>query len=271
MTGPAGDQPQPAGGHDGPASATRFAGKVVFVTGAAAGFGREFVRRFAACGAAVAVADIDLAGARQVAAEIASRGGRAVALPCDVSEERQVRAAVGQAAESLGGIDFLINNAGRHLLRYNQPFSQLSSDDIRALFDVNVMGAINCTLACAPAMRERGGGAIVNIASIAAHTVASPYGVSKLAVRGLTMAFAHELARDNVRVNAISPGLMATESAMAELPQAMIDHVRDELQLIHRTGAMRDVADMALFLCSPEASFVTGETLKVSGGFPLSI
>lgn len=260
---------QTADGYFLPAT-RKLVGKVLFVTGGAMGFGREFARRFAAEGAAVAVADIDLRGAQMVAEEIEAGGGTAVALDCDVADEQKARSAALQAAERLGGIDFLINNAGRHLLKYNQPFSRLSTNEIRSLFDVNLMGTIHCTLACAPAMRNRGGGSIVNIASIAGHSVASPYGVSKLAVRGLTMAFAHELAVDGIRVNAISPGLMATESAIAELPQAMVDHVRDELQLIHRVGEMQDIAAMALFLCSPGASFVTGETVKVSGGYPLS-
>jgi len=95
--------------------------------------------------------------------------------------------------------------------------------------------------------------------------------VSKLAVRGLTIAFAHEFAADAIRVNAISPGLVATENAVADLPEAMISDFRDRLQLVHRTGSMDDIVAAMLYLCSSEASFVTGETLRVSGGYPLSI
>ncbi len=252
-------------------SSPQFAGKVLFVTGGAAGFGRHFAMGFAAAGAAVAVSDVNLEGARAVAAAITAAGGRACAVKCDVADEQAVQAAVAEAGDALGGIDLLINNAGRHLLKYNQPFGSLRTSDIRDLFDVNLMGTIHCTLACKPMMSARGGGAIVNIASIAAHNVQSPYGVSKLAVRGLTMAFAHELAEQGIRVNAISPGLMATESALAELPETMVAHVRDQLQLIHRTGEMADVTAAALFLCSPAASFITGETIKVSGGYPMSI
>ncbi|EUA56402.1 short chain dehydrogenase family protein [Mycobacterium xenopi 4042] len=104
-------------------------------------------------------------------------------MTCDVADEQQVDAAVGLAIQQLGGIDILINNAGRHLTKYNQPFSVLSRDDIRELFEVNVIGVINCTLACRDSMRERGGGVVLNISSMAGFMNVSPYGVSKLAVR----------------------------------------------------------------------------------------
>jgi len=246
-------------------------GKIAFITGAGAGFGRDFSRAFAEAGAAVAVTDVNLGAAEETARQINAAGGRAVAAYCDVSSEESVKTAVDTIIEKLGGIDILINNAGRHLLKYNQPFSVLSTADVRELFDVNVMGVIFCTLACKHSMRKRGGGAVVNIASIAAHLVPSPYGVSKLAVRGLTMAFAKELSGDGIRVNAISPGLIATESALAELPKEMMDAFRNEYQLIKRRGEMPDITAAALFLCSAASSFITGETLKVSGGYPLDI
>ena len=164
------------------------------------------------------LADIDLEAAQRTAAELGSIGPAGLAVRCDVADENQVDAAVGRAVEEFGGVDILINNAGKHLLKYNQPFSVLPRDEVRALFDVNVVGVINCSVACRESMSDRGGGAILNIASIAAHLSTSPYGVSKLAVRGLTIAFAAEFAPHRIRVNAISPGLMATENAMAELP-----------------------------------------------------
>ena len=120
-------------------------------------------------------------------------------------------------------------------------------------------------------MRTRGGGAVLNISSIAGYMTSSPYGVSKLAVRGLTVAFATELAPDRIRVNAVAPGLMATENALDGLPQDMIADFVENRQLVHRLGQMADIVATTLFLCSDEASFITGETLKVSGGYPLSI
>ena len=133
------------------------------------------------------------------------------------------------------------------------------------------MGIVNCTLACRPSMSARGAGAVVNISSMAGYLNVSPYGVSKLAVRGLTVSFAHELAADGIRVNAIAPGLMATESALADLPQSLVDDLVNERQLIHRLGRLEDVVATMLFLCSEDSSFMTGETLKVTGGYPLFV
>ena len=139
------------------------------------------------------------------------------------------------------------------------------------LFDVNVIGVVACTLACQPSMAERGGGSVLNISSIAGHMSATPYGVSKLAVKGLTIALARELSGSNIRVNAIAPGLMATENAVGELPDELFDQFINQNQLVHRRGEMRDIVNAMLYLCSEEASFITGETLSVSGGFPLQL
>jgi NAD(P)-dependent dehydrogenase (short-subunit alcohol dehydrogenase family) len=249
----------------------RFEEKVVVITGGAIGFGRSFARAFVAEGAAVVIADIDGEGGERTASELREAGGRAIAVRCDVADEAQVEAAVATTVAELGGVDVLINNAGLHLMRYNQPFSVMPRSDLRALFDVNVFGVVNCTTACRASMAERGGGAVLNISSIAGYLNPTPYGVSKLAVRGLTIALAQELARDDIRVNAVAPGLMATENAVDDLPQAMVDEFVGRLQLVHRLGQMSDITAAVLYLCSDEASFVTGETLKVSGGYPLLI
>jgi 3-oxoacyl-[acyl-carrier protein] reductase len=182
-----------------------------------------------------------------------------------------VDAAVATTVERFGGVDILINNAGLHLMHYNQPFRVLSRKEIRGLFDVNVIGVINATLACRASMRDRGGGAVLNISSTAGYLSATPYAVSKLAVRGLTVAFATELAPDRIRVNGIAPGLMNTENALADLPRPLIDEFVRERQLVHRLGTMDDVVSAMLFLISDEASFITGETLKISGGYPLNV
>ena len=249
----------------------RFDGKVVFITGGAIGFGRAFARAFVAEGAAAVIADIDDRQAAETAAELRAEGATAMAVHCDVAKEGEVEDAVGKVIAELGGIDVLLNNAGLHLMKYNQPFSVLERADLRALFDVNVIGIVNCTLACRDSMRERGGGAVVNISSIASHLSISPYGVSKLAVRGLTIALATELADHRIRVNAIAPGLMATENAMADLPEDLVDDFVNNRQLVHRLGTMDDIVATTLFLCSAEAGFITGETIRVSGGYPLAI
>ncbi len=216
------------------------------------------------------LADIDADTAEQTAAELVSSGGQAIAVTCDVADADQVDAAVATTIDRFGGIDIVINNAGLHLTKYNRPFGELSRDEVRGLFDVNVMGVINVTLACRDSMRKRGGGVVLNISSMAGYMSATPYAVSKLAVRGLTVAFATELAPDRIRVNALAPGLMNTENALADLARPLIDEFVNQRQLVNRLGTMGDVVSAMLFLCSDEASFITGETLKVSGGYPLN-
>ena len=248
----------------------RFEGRTAVITGGAIGFGRAFARALVAEGAGVVLADIDADTAEQTAAELVSSGGLAIAVECDVADADQVDAAVATTVDRFGGIDIVINNAGLHLTRYNRPFGALSRDEVRGLFDVNVMGVINVTLACRDSMRKRGGGVVLNISSMAGYMSATPYAVSKLAVRGLTVAFATELAPDRIRVNALAPGLMNTENALADLPRPLIDEIVNQRQLVNRLGTMGDVVSAMLFLCSDEASFITGETLKVSGGYPLN-
>jgi 3-oxoacyl-[acyl-carrier protein] reductase len=249
----------------------RFENKVAFITGGAIGFGRAFARALTAEGAAVVLVDIDDSSAEKTATELRDAGARALAIHCDVADEHAVETAVAKSIAEFGGIDICINNAGLHLLHYNQPFSVLSRDDLRALFDVNVIGVVNCTVACRESMASRGGGSVINISSIAGYLSSSPYGVSKLAVRGLTIAFASELAPDKIRVNAIAPGLMATENALDGLPQEMVDDFVENRQQVHRLGTMDDIVSTTLYLCSNEAGFITGETLRVSGGYPLGI
>jgi len=249
----------------------RFEDKVAFITGGAIGFGRAFARALCEDGAAVVLADVNDDAASATASALEADGHRALAVHCDVSDEAGVQDAVQTAVSRFGGVDVLLNNAGLHLLEYNQPFATLGADKLRRLFDVNVIGIVNCTLACRESMAARGGGAVVNISSMAGYLSNTPYGVSKLAVRGLTVALATELAPDSIRVNAIAPGLMATESAMAELPESLVDEFVNRMQKVHRLGQMDDIVAAMRYLCSEESSFVTGETLRVTGGTPLFI
>lgn len=245
-----------------------FAGKVVLVTGGGRGIGYAIAERLAGEGATIAVADIDPGVAADAAATL---GGGAIPLTFDVADERAVEIAVAGAAERLGGIDILINNAGRHLLEYAVPITALPRDKWRAMLDVNVVGIVNCSAACRTTMRERGGGVIVNMGSIAGIAANSAYGVSKLAVRGLTVGLAQEFAADGIRVCAVAPGLVDSPAAMAEMPEEQRDGFVRTLQLVKRPGRMTDVAGVVRFLCSDEASFITGETIVVSGGYPLHL
>ena len=213
------------------------------------------------------IADVDTETATRTADEL---GASAVAVACDVADRASVDRAVGEAREQCGGVDILVNNAARHLKKYSRPFSTLTSDEIAGLFDVNVLGVVNCSLACSASMRERGGGAIVNMASSAAFTVGTPYGVTKLAVRGLTITFAKELGGDNIRVNAIAPGMVSTENALTEYTTEELAMIR-EAQVLKDPITTDDVTRVALFLCSEESALVTGETIRVTGGGWLSI
>jgi NAD(P)-dependent dehydrogenase (short-subunit alcohol dehydrogenase family) len=248
-----------------------FAGRVAWVTGAGAGFGKAFAQALCKRGAAVALVDIDEGAAAGEAEALEAQGYRALAIGCDVADEGAVKRGMDRTAAELGGVDILINNAGLHSVRYNKGFDELGSAEVRRLFDVNVMGVVACSSAARPLMRARGGGNIINISSIAAYANETAYGVSKLAVRGLTIALAHEFSGDGIRVNAIAPGLMVTDTIRAELPAEMIEDFAANKQLVKRSGTPEDIVAAMLFLCSDAGSFMSGETLRVSGGFPLSI
>jgi len=126
-----------------------------------------------------------------------------------------------------------------------------------------------CAAACRPSMQARGGGVIINMSSIASQPATTAYGVSKLAVRGLTVGLAQEFAPDNIRVYALAPGLMNTETVQAELPQFYKDQIINQQQLLKREGTPDDLVGAMLFFCSDAASFITGETLVIGGGHPL--
>ena len=140
-------------------SENRFENKVAFITGAAVGFGHAFAEALAAEGAAIVIADIDGDAGEGAAKELAASGYQALAVTCDVADEGQVQAAVEAGVEHFGGIDVLINNAGKHLMKYNQPFGTLGMDEVHALFDVNVMGVIAGTLAANRRWRRVAAGA----------------------------------------------------------------------------------------------------------------
>lgn len=246
---------------------TDLEGKVAVITGGGRGFGKAFGHALAQRGALVVQADLDAEAAGAAVSEI---GSRAEALCVDVADEEAVMRAMADVAERHGGIDILINNAGIHSAEANEFIGKLGTERTRRMFDVNVWGVVYCTLAARPFMAARGGASIVNIASMAAYGAQKAYGVTKLAVRGLTASFAHELAPEGIRVNAIAPGLIFTDTIRAELPQPVIDQVL-ATQIIRREGEVDDIVEAMLWLVSPSSSFVTGETLRVSGGATLQI
>jgi NAD(P)-dependent dehydrogenase (short-subunit alcohol dehydrogenase family) len=247
-----------------------YQGRVAVITGGGRGFGKAFGHALAAQGAHAVLADIDAAVGEEAAKEIQAAGGEASAFPCDVADENEVEALVADVVARLGGIDILINNAGLHSAEYSQRMDVLGLAKVRRLFDVNVMGVINCTLIARSAMAGRPGACVFNISSSAAYASGGAYGVSKLAVRGLTMAFARELGPDGIRVNAVSPGLHLTDTIRAELSPETLAAVKSQ-QILPLDGAESDIVETMLFLCSDRARFITGETLRVSAGFALCI
>jgi NAD(P)-dependent dehydrogenase (short-subunit alcohol dehydrogenase family) len=247
-----------------------FEGRIAVITGGGRGFGKAFGTALAERGAHAVLVDIDPLAGEDAAASIRKHGGEASAFSCDVADEEQVEAMVAEVVDRLGGIDILINNAGLHSAEYGQPMEVLGLKRIRRLFDVNVIGTIVCTMAAHSAMKGRPGACIFNLSSSASYPSGGAYGVSKLAVRGLTMAWARELAPDGIRVNAVAPGLMLTDTIRAEMAPDVLAQVKSQ-QILPLDGAESDIVEAMLYLCSERARFVTGETLRVSAGFTLSI
>lgn len=241
--------------------------RVAVITGGARGFGKAFGQALADQGMKVIQVDLDLAAAQLAAAEI---GPNAEAAAGDVSDEQAMHDLMQDIASRHGGIDILINNAGIHSAEANKPIGELGTARTRRMFEVNIWGVIYCTLAARPFMAGRGGAAIVNISSMAAYGSQMAYGVSKLAVRGLTVSFAHELGGDGIRVNALAPGLILTDTIRNELSPDVMAYVKG-MQIVKRDGAEQDIVSAMLWLVSPGASFVTGETIRVSGGVTLQV
>jgi meso-butanediol dehydrogenase/(S,S)-butanediol dehydrogenase/diacetyl reductase len=192
--------------------------------------------------------------------------GRALALPCDVSQPTQVHDALAQVDAAWGRVDALVNNAGVAVFK---PLVQTSFEEWRYVMGVNLDGAFLCSQAAVPLMRRHGGGAIVNIASISglrASTLRVAYGTSKAALVHFTKQQAVELASLGIRCNAIAPGPVETAMAQQVHTPAIRADYRDAIPQA-RYGSEEEIANGIGFLCSPEASYITGQVLAVDGGF----
>ena len=244
-----------------------FKGKVVLITGAGRGIGREIAMAFGAQGALVAVNDITPINLDQTVEQISSSGGTVIDFVTDISKKMPVQAMVSQILDEWGRIDFLVNNAG---VEPHAPLLDLDAWDWQRTIDVNLSGAFYTSQTVGRVMREQGGGVIVNIASIAgrAHGLKdrAAYVASKMGLIGLTREAARELAEYNIRVNAVCPGVIETEmTAELRKNQAMVDKWLEDIPQ-NRLGQPHDVAGLVMFLCSEGASYITGQAINVDGG-----
>ncbi len=246
-----------------------FQDRAVLVTGAASGIGRATALAFAAAGARVAVCDLNAAGAEAAAAEA---GGGAVAVGMDVTDAVSVRAGVERAASELGGLDVVVNAAGWDRI---MPFAKTDEAHWDRVIGINYRGLLAVTHAVLPYLIERGGGAIVNVASEAGRAGSSGeavYSGTKGAVIAFSKALAREVARYGIRVNVVAPGLTDTpllQGMIADGNEKLIDAIVAATPL-RRLARPEEVAEAALFLASGRASFTTGETLSVGGGLVMA-
>jgi p-cumic alcohol dehydrogenase len=241
-------------------------GKVVLITGAARGLGYEYARALGAAGARIVAGDV---ADCTLAAEAAGNG--AIAMKLNVADVASADSMAEQAMDAFGRIDALINNAALYGSLRGGRFNQIAEADWDAAMTVNVKGIWNCCKAVVPAMRQSGGGSIINIASLAATygmSFALHYTTSKAAVIGLTRGLARELGRDNIRVNAVAPSAVMTEGT-AEFFGERLDRGLEAIrvqQTIQRTLEPADLVGTIAWLISDGSQFVTGQTIAVDGG-----
>ncbi|HEV3004339.1 MAG TPA: SDR family oxidoreductase [Pirellulales bacterium] len=251
----------------------RLKGKVAVVTGGGSGIGKATCELFAQEGAAVIVAERNADSGEATARGIVARGGRALALQTDVSDEASVRRMVAEGVKAFGPITVLVNNAAVFVLKG----IDATPEEWRQILDVNVMGPALVAKHVVPEMRRAGGGAIVNLGSMSSF-IAQPqfvtYNSSKAAIANMTRCMALDLAPDNIRANAVCPGTVWTPIVERLCREAGLDRAvadRDPTwggaHMIQRIADPIEIARAILFLASDEASFITGENLMVDGGY----
>jgi NAD(P)-dependent dehydrogenase (short-subunit alcohol dehydrogenase family) len=247
-------------------------GKNAIVTGGGSGIGRAIALHFARAGARVAIIDIAADAAAAAADEAKTLGATCLAMPCDVSRQADVTAAFTRIEGQLGPVDILVNSAG---VAHIGNVEQTTEDDLDRLYAVNVKGVYNCLKASIASMKERGG-VILNIASVAS-TVGIPdrfaYSMTKGAVLTMTLSVARDYVTHNIRCNAISPARVHTPFVDGYLAKNYPGREREMLEQLSRTqpigrmGQPDEIAELALFLCSDAASFITGSNVPIDGGF----
>jgi 3-oxoacyl-[acyl-carrier protein] reductase len=247
----------------------RYDGRVAIVTGSARGIGAGTAKRFAEEGAAVAVLDLD-EGQAQATADGLGGDAKAIGVGCNVTDAASVQAAVDRVTSELGGLHVLVNNAG--ITRDNLLF-KLTEDDWDAVMNVHLKGAFLMSKAAQKTFVEQRYGKILNLSSVSANgnRGQANYSAAKAGVQGFTRTLALELGQFGVNVNAIAPGFIATEMTDDTARRLKLDvedfrKMNAEANPVKRVGYPEDIAAAAAFLCSDEASYITGQTLYVDGG-----
>jgi NAD(P)-dependent dehydrogenase (short-subunit alcohol dehydrogenase family) len=244
----------------------KFSAKVVLVTGGTSGIGKTTAIEFARAGAKVVVTGRREKEGAQVVNEIEKLGGDAAFIRTDVAKDADVKAMVHFTVDKFGRLDIAFNNAG---VEWKGPLDQATEAEYRRVFDINVWGVLNSTRHEIPVMLKNGGGAIVNNSSVAGHVglgEVSIYTASKHAVEGLTKSVALEVARQNIRVNAIAPGVIGTDMFDRFAGRELGDQITSMIP-VGRKGVTEEIAAAVLYLCSDDAKFTTGTSLVVDGGW----
>jgi NAD(P)-dependent dehydrogenase (short-subunit alcohol dehydrogenase family) len=245
-----------------------LSGKVALVTGAARGLGRDYARRFAQDGAAVAVVDLDGDGARRTAAELIDIGASACSEAVDICDSAGTASAVTRIAQSLGGIDILINNAGIWGDLKMTTVLETDVDYWRTVLDVNVTGCFVMTKAVASVMKQRGWGRIVNVSSQGAWKPGGIYSLTKLALHSLSYSAAAELAQHGITVNSLAVGPTYNAATQRQVPPEAFERGL-ATNLIKRAGTSDDMYGAIRYLCSDDAAYVTAQVISPNGGqFP---